>query len=94
MAEKNANRSNEHDTEVREHLANERTLLSWVRTGVGLPLPGRWQDLSTVLAGYRHDPSHVRGTTRRRWWFCRELTDRRLPELLEVAFRPRRREEH
>jgi putative membrane protein len=23
-------------TEVREHLANERTLLSWVRTGVGL----------------------------------------------------------
>ena len=26
----------EHDTEVREHLANERTLLSWVRTGVGL----------------------------------------------------------
>jgi putative membrane protein len=36
MAEKNANRSDEHDTEVREHLANERTLLSWVRTGVGL----------------------------------------------------------
>jgi len=24
------------DTVVREHLANERTLLSWVRTGVGL----------------------------------------------------------
>ena len=24
------------DTEVREHLANERTLLSWVRTGVTL----------------------------------------------------------
>ena len=24
------------ETEVREHLANERTLLSWVRTGVGL----------------------------------------------------------
>ncbi len=24
------------DTEIREHLANERTLLSWVRTGVGL----------------------------------------------------------
>jgi putative membrane protein len=36
MAEKNVNRSDEHDTEVREHLANERTLLSWVRTGVGL----------------------------------------------------------
>jgi uncharacterized membrane protein YidH (DUF202 family) len=26
----------ERSTEVREHLANERTLLSWVRTGVGL----------------------------------------------------------
>ena len=26
----------ENGTEVREHLANERTLLSWVRTGVGL----------------------------------------------------------
>jgi putative membrane protein len=24
------------ETQVREHLANERTLLSWVRTGVGL----------------------------------------------------------
>jgi putative membrane protein len=24
------------EAEVREHLANERTLLSWVRTGVGL----------------------------------------------------------
>ncbi len=24
------------ETEIREHLANERTLLSWVRTGVGL----------------------------------------------------------
>ncbi len=26
----------ESNTEVREHLANERTLLAWVRTGVGL----------------------------------------------------------
>jgi putative membrane protein len=26
----------ERATEVREHLANERTLLSWMRTGVGL----------------------------------------------------------
>ena len=26
----------ERATGVREHLANERTLLSWVRTGVGL----------------------------------------------------------
>jgi putative membrane protein len=31
------NRDTEHSqTEVREHLANERTLLSWVRTGVSL----------------------------------------------------------
>jgi putative membrane protein len=36
MAEKDPDNTNEHDTEVREHLANERTLLSWVRTGVGL----------------------------------------------------------
>lgn len=26
----------ERDTEIREHLANERTLLAWVRTGIGL----------------------------------------------------------
>ena len=26
----------ERDAEIREHLANERTLLAWVRTGVGL----------------------------------------------------------
>jgi putative membrane protein len=36
-----ANRASEasggrNDTEIREHLANERTLLSWVRTGVSL----------------------------------------------------------
>lgn len=31
-ADENENRA----TETREHLANERTLLSWVRTGVGL----------------------------------------------------------
>ena len=31
------NRDAEHSqTEIREHLANERTLLSWVRTGVSL----------------------------------------------------------
>ena len=37
MAEKkDANHGDEHDTEVREHLANERTLPSWVRTGIGL----------------------------------------------------------
>ena len=31
-----ASRRSGSDTEVREHLANERTLLSWVRTGVTL----------------------------------------------------------
>jgi putative membrane protein len=37
MAEKkDPNQTDERATEVREHLANERTLLSWVRTGVGL----------------------------------------------------------
>ncbi len=36
MAEKNTDQTNERATVVREHLANERTLLSWVRTGVGL----------------------------------------------------------
>jgi putative membrane protein len=33
---KNANHTDEHATEVREHLAKERTLLSWVRIGLGL----------------------------------------------------------
>jgi uncharacterized membrane protein YidH (DUF202 family) len=43
MAEKkDANQTDERATEVREHLANERTLLSWVRTGVeNLPAPRR-----------------------------------------------------
>jgi putative membrane protein len=36
MAEKGTDQTNERATEVREHLANERTLLSWVRTGLGL----------------------------------------------------------
>src|SRR3712207_9326478 len=36
MAGKDTEQTNERATEVREHLANERTLLSWVRTGVGL----------------------------------------------------------
>ncbi len=33
---RDASRQAGSDTEVREHLANERTLLSWVRTGVTL----------------------------------------------------------
>ena len=36
MAEDHKRPGGESDTEGREHLANERTLLSWVRTGVGL----------------------------------------------------------
>ncbi len=36
MDEQDADQTSERATEVREHLANERTLLSWVRTGVGL----------------------------------------------------------
>ncbi len=33
---KNREEASGRNTEIREHLANERTLLSWVRTGVGL----------------------------------------------------------
>ncbi len=33
---KNPEEASGRNTEIREHLANERTLLSWVRTGVGL----------------------------------------------------------
>lgn len=36
--------------EVREHLANERTLLSWVRTGVGLISVGLVVERTGVLA--------------------------------------------
>ena len=36
MGEDPKRSGDQHATEVREHLANERTLLSWVRTGVGL----------------------------------------------------------
>lgn len=38
------------NTEVREHLANERTLLSWVRTGVGLISVGLVVERTGVLA--------------------------------------------
>ena len=36
MGEENNNPPPQSQTEIREHLANERTLLSWVRTGVSL----------------------------------------------------------
>lgn len=40
----------ERDAEVREHLANERTLLAWVRTGVGLISVGFVIERAGVLA--------------------------------------------
>ena len=39
------------EAEVREHLANERTLLSWVRTGVGLISIGLVVERAGALAG-------------------------------------------
>ena len=36
MSEENKDTSQQSQTEIREHLANERTLLSWVRTGISL----------------------------------------------------------
>jgi putative membrane protein len=36
LGEENNNPPPQSQTEIREHLANERTLLSWVRTGVSL----------------------------------------------------------
>ena len=36
MGEDQGRSGDQRATEVREHLANERTMLSWVRTGVGL----------------------------------------------------------
>ncbi|AHY47474.1 putative membrane protein [Rubrobacter radiotolerans] len=36
MSEKTKEKHPRNDVETREHLANERTLLAWVRTGVGL----------------------------------------------------------
>ena len=45
------NRGAEHgQTEVREHLANERTLLSWVRTGVSLVSLGLVVERAGALA--------------------------------------------
>ena len=39
------------ETQVREHLANERTLLSWVRTGVGLVSIALVVERAGALAG-------------------------------------------
>jgi putative membrane protein len=36
VSRENKDTSQQSQTEIREHLANERTLLSWVRTGISL----------------------------------------------------------
>lgn len=45
------------EAEVREHLANERTLLSWVRTGVGLISIGLVVERAGALAGAQSNAS-------------------------------------
>lgn len=47
---KQAEREELREAEVREHLANERTLLAWVRTGVGLISIGFVIERAGVLA--------------------------------------------
>ena len=49
------------EAEVREHLANERTLLSWVRTGVGLISIGLVVERAGALAGTQAAPLGASG---------------------------------
>ena len=49
------------EAEVREHLANERTLLSWVRTGVGLISIGLVVERAGALAGAQDVPIGASG---------------------------------
>ncbi|QIN80209.1 DUF202 domain-containing protein [Rubrobacter marinus] len=49
--EERPDRSERREAEVREHLANERTLLSWIRTGVGLISIGLVVERAGALAG-------------------------------------------
>ena len=49
------------EAEVREHLANERTLLSWVRTGVGLISIGLVVERAGALAGVQDAPIGASG---------------------------------
>ena len=49
------------DTEVREHLANERTLLSWVRTGVALISIGLVVERTGTLMGASTSASELFG---------------------------------
>lgn len=51
--------NNRREAEVREHLANERTLLAWVRTGIGLISIGFVIERAGVLAA----ASPVRGVS-------------------------------
>lgn len=46
---------------MREHLANERTLLSWVRTGVGLISIGLVVERAGALAGTQDAPIDASG---------------------------------
>ena len=46
---------------MREHLANERTLLSWVRTGVGLISIGLVVERAGALAGTQAAPLGASG---------------------------------
>ncbi len=64
--EDNAGRSGapqKREAETREHLANERTLLSWVRTGVGLISIGLVVERAGVLVGGGSGVSEVFGLT-------------------------------
>lgn len=49
------------EAEVREHLANERTLLSWIRTGVGLISIGLVVERAGALAGAQNAPVGASG---------------------------------
>ncbi len=49
------------EAETREHLANERTLLSWVRTGVGLISIGLVVERAGALAGAQSAPVGASG---------------------------------
>ena len=50
------------DAEIREHLANERTLLAWVRTGIGLISIGFVIERAGVLAASQFPDTLVDAT--------------------------------
>ena len=59
--EERPDRSERREAEVREHLANERTLLSWIRTGVGLISIGLVVERAGALAGVQDAPIGASG---------------------------------